>query len=103
MDEGRNRAPEVEQGVKLGCGLGFAKRRPLEQAQTQIEGGGVQCINRVLEIESQVLVQIKLAIAANQNRSQVGPDSPVARLVGVGLGGTQPTINSIISVASLLR
>ena len=85
--EGRNRAPEVEQGVQLDGCLGFAKRRPLEQAQAQIDGGGVQRVDRVLEIESQVLVQIKLASAANQNCSQVGPDAPVARLVGIGQGG----------------
>jgi len=87
VDEGWNRAPEVQQGMQLhGC-LGFAKRRPLEQAQAQIDGGGIQCVDRVLEIEPQVLVQIKFASTPNQNRSQVGPDSPVARLVGIGQGG----------------
>jgi len=40
-----------------------------------------------LEIEPQVLVQIKLASTANQNCIQVGPDSPVARLVGIGQSG----------------
>jgi len=87
VDEGRNGAPEVQQGVQLDGCLGFAKRRPLEQTQTQIDGGGVQGVDRVLEIEPQVLVQIKLASAPDQNRSQVGPDSPVARLVGIGQGG----------------
>ncbi len=87
VDEGRFRASEVQQGVQLDGCLGFAKRRPLEQAQAQIDGCGIQCIDRILEIESQVLVQIKLASTPNQNRSQVGPDSPVARLVGIGHGG----------------
>jgi len=87
VDEGRNRAPEVEQGVQLDGGLGFAKRCPLEQAQTQIDGGGIQCVDRILEVEPQVLVQIKFASTSDQNCSQVGPDSPVARLVGIGQGG----------------
>ena len=86
VDEGRNRASEVQDDVQLhGC-LGFAKRRPFEQAQAQIDGGGIQCVDRVLEIEPQVLVQIKLASASDQNCSQVGPDTPVARLVGIGQG-----------------
>ena len=34
VDEGGNRAPEVEQGVQLDGSLGFEKRRPLEQTQT---------------------------------------------------------------------
>jgi hypothetical protein len=83
VDEGRNRASEVQQGVQLDGCLGFAKRRPVEQAQTENDGGGIQCVGRVLEIEPQVLVQIKLASAPDQSCSQVGPDSPVARLVGI--------------------
>ena len=87
VDEGRNRASEVQQGVQLDGCLGFAKRRPLEQAQAQIDGGGIQCVDRVLEIEPQVLVQIQLASTSDQYCSQVGPDAPVARLVGIGQGG----------------
>ncbi len=86
VDEGRNRASEVQQGVQLDGCLGFAKRRPVEQAQTQIDGVGIQCVDRVHEIESQVLVQLKLASAPDQYCGQVGPDSPVARLVGIGQG-----------------
>ncbi|MEY3740509.1 MAG: hypothetical protein RLZZ192_1185, partial [Pseudomonadota bacterium] len=87
VDEGWNRAPEVEQGVQLDGRLDFAKRRPLEQAQAQVDGDGVLGVDRVLEIESQVLVQIKLAITSDQNCGQVGPYAPVARLVGIGQGG----------------
>ncbi len=86
VDEGRNRASEGQQGVQLDGCHGFAKRRPVEQAQTQIDCGGIQCVDRVLEIESQVLVQIKPASAPDQYCSQVGPDSLVARLVGIGQG-----------------
>jgi hypothetical protein len=84
VDEGRNRASEVQQGVQLDGYLGFAKRRPVEQ--TQVDGGGIQCVDRVLEIEPQVLVQIKIASSPDQSCSQVGLDSPVARLVGIGQG-----------------
>lgn len=87
VNEGGNRAPEVQQCVQLDGCLGFAKRRPLEQAQAQIDGGGVQCVDCILEIEPQVLVQIKLASTSDQYCGQVGPDSPVARLVGIGQGG----------------
>ena len=92
VDEGGNRAPEVQQCVQLDGCLGFAKRRPLEQAQAQIDGGGVQCVDRILEIEPQVLVQIKFASTSDQYCGQVGPDSPVARLVGIGQGGAVNTV-----------
>ena len=87
VDKGRNRASEVQLDVQLDGCLGFAKRRPVEQTQTQIDGGGIQRVDRFLEIESQVLAQIKLASAPDHNWGQVGPDSPVARLVGIGQGG----------------
>ena len=44
-------------------------------------------LDRVLAIESQVLVQIKLASAPDHICSQVEPGSPIARLVGIGQCG----------------
>ena len=58
-----------------------------------MDGGGIQCVDRVLEIEPQVLVQIKFARAPDQKCSQVGPDSLVARLVGIGQGGSVNTVS----------
>ena len=86
VNEDRNRAPEVQQCVQLDGYLDFGKRRLLKQAKAQIDGSGVLGVNRILEIESQVLVQIELESALKQNCSQVGPNSPVARLVGKGQG-----------------
>ena len=87
VDECWNGASQVQQGMELDGSLGFAKRGPVEQAQTQIDGGGVQRVDRVLELQPQVLVQVKLASAPDQNCGQVGPNAPIARLVGIGQGG----------------
>ena len=87
LTQGKNRASEVQQGVLLHRCLGLAKRRPVEQIQTQIAAGGIQRVDRILEIESQVIVQIKLTGTSRQKCGQEGPDSPVARLVGIGQGG----------------
>jgi hypothetical protein len=78
--------------MELDGSLCFAKRGPVEQAQAKIDGGGVQRVDRVLEFEPQVLVQIKFASAPDQNRSQVGPNAPVARLVGIGQGGAMNAV-----------
>ena len=53
VDEGWDTAAQVQQRMELDSGLGFAKRCPVEQAQTQIDGGRVQCVDRVLEFEPQ--------------------------------------------------
>lgn len=67
LDAGKNRAPELVQGSQLDGGLVFSKRFLLEQAQTQINGGGIQCVDHVLEIEAQVLDQIKISSTSDQN------------------------------------
>jgi hypothetical protein len=87
LDEGRNRDSKVQQAAQVHCYLGFAKQRPVELTQAQIDCGSIQCVERVLEIESQVLVPIKFANSPNQNCNQVGPDSQIARLVGIVQGG----------------
>ncbi len=86
VDAFRNRASDIQQVVQLDGCLGLEKRGPVEQAQ--IESGVIQCLAGFLEIEYQVLVQIKLASAPNQNFGQFGPDSPVARVLGICPGGT---------------
>ena len=78
-------ATQVQQGVQLDRTLGLAKRRPIEQAQTQIDRGCVQRIDGVLEIESdQVRVAVELARATNQQRGDVRPNAPIARFVDIG-------------------
>ena len=85
MDKRRDCASQIQQRVQFDCALGLAKRRPVKQAQAQIDRRRVQSVNRVLEIESdQVGVAVKLACSTNQQRSHICPNAPVARLVRIG-------------------
>jgi len=78
-------APQVQKRVQLDSAFGFAKRSPIEQAQTQIDRGCVQRVNGVLQVESdQVRVAVELACATNQQCSDVRPNAPIARFVGIG-------------------
>ena len=87
VDERRNRAAQVQQRVQFDGRLGRAKRRPVEQGQAQIDGGGVQGINRVVQIDTERVACVQLARAADQQGGQIEPDAPVARFVGVGQRG----------------
>jgi hypothetical protein len=78
-------APQVQKRVQLESAFGFAKRSPIEQAQTQIDRGCVQRVKGVLQVESdQVRVAVELACTANQQYSDVRPNAPIARFVGIG-------------------
>src|SRR5262249_41165536 len=59
VDEHWDRALDIDHGVEFHCSFGAAKARPREQGQTQVDGGGVQCIDGSLEIESQVRIGIE--------------------------------------------
>jgi hypothetical protein len=85
VDERGDGATQVQQRVQLDGRFGRSKRCPGEQAQAQIDGAGVQRIDRVVQIEAERrFVRVELASASDQQRGEVRPDAPVARLVGVG-------------------
>src|SRR5665647_749657 len=64
-------------------------RWPIEQIQAQVDGARIQGINfpRNVDIESERFVGIEFVGTANQDCCQVGPDAPIAPLVGIGQGG----------------
>ena len=66
VDESRNAAAQIQERVHLDRRLGRAKRRPLELAQAQIDGSRIQRVDRVGQVQPQVLVDVKLAGAANE-------------------------------------
>ena len=57
---------------------------PGEQRQTQIDGGGIHCIDGCGQLQIQRLRTIQLARHADQHAAEVGEDPPVAMLVGMG-------------------
>jgi hypothetical protein len=78
----RNRS--CQQRVQLDGRLGGAKRRPLEQAQTQIDGGGVQRIDAGIEFQHRRLLGIQRSGPHDQSLSQRVVDAPVSLIQRVG-------------------
>ena len=48
-------AARVEQGVPLHCRLGASETRPREDREAQVDGGGVERVDGVVEIESEAV------------------------------------------------
>ena len=78
---------DVQYGVRLDRVPGVTKCGPFDQGQARVYGASVQSVGSVLELQPQVLVQMKLARMPDQNSRQVGPSGPVARIVGIGHSG----------------
>ena len=56
MNKLRNIAAQVEQGMQLDGAFGLAKFRPRKQRKAQIDGAGVESVNRVVQFYAKVFV-----------------------------------------------
>ena len=82
----RNTASEVQEGVEFDGPFAFSEYCPREERQTEVDGGGVQSIHRLLELYAERIVDIQLPGSCNEDLRKVGIDTPIPHLVGVGQG-----------------
>ena len=56
MDECRDIAAQIQQGMEFDSRFGFAKPSPWEQRQAQVYGGGIQRIDRIVELQAIIVI-----------------------------------------------
>ncbi len=66
VDEARNAAAQIQQRVHLHRRLGRAEVRPREHRQAQVDGRGVQRVDRVGQFQAQVFAGVELSGLRNQ-------------------------------------
>jgi len=76
-----NRASDIEECMHFHCSLGFPETSPREKIQTKVYGSGVESINRVVEIQTEVLVRIKPSCLHDENMCELRIYPPVSVLV----------------------
>jgi hypothetical protein len=86
VDKARDTAPQVHQGVHFDCTLASAKSRPGKERKTQIDGRRIEGVGRLLQCQAKVVFGIPFSGHADEHLGEVGVDSPVSCLVGVGQG-----------------
>ena len=84
VDEAWDITAQVQQRVHLDRRLGRAEMRPRKDRQTKIDGRRVERIDRVDEVETQILVDVQSPRLADQSLGQLRVNAPAARLVGIG-------------------
>ena len=77
-------ASQVQQRVQLDGCLGRTKRRPGKHRQTQVDGAGIEGVDRRVEFQSKRLRGVQGSRQANQMLGEVGIDLPRACSVRVG-------------------
>ncbi len=85
-DHSGNGAAKIEQGVQFDGRFAPAELSPRKQRQAQIDGGGIERVDGLIEFDAQRLLAVKAAGRCDQHLGEVGVDSPVARLIGMGQG-----------------
>ncbi len=85
----RDVAAQIEQRMQLDGGLGGAKMRPGKQGRTEIGGGRVQGIERVVESEADGFLDVEWASDGDQQLREVSEDAPVVGFIGVGQRGAR--------------
>src|ERR1017187_1172035 len=84
VDEGGNVAAQIQQRVQFDGRLSRAERRPRKYRQAQINGRGVERVDRILQIDAEGLLCIQRSSDADQALSEIGVDAPVAHGIGIG-------------------
>ena len=77
-------ASQVQQGVQLDDRLGRAKRGPGKHRQAQVDGAGVERVDRSVEFQSKRLLGLQGSRQANQVLGEVRIDLP--RACGIRIG-----------------
>ena len=87
-DHARNRASQIHFGMEFDGALVLPKRSPWKKRETQVDRGGIQGVNGLVELHSEVLVRIQLSGDLDQHVSKIGIDAPIPFFVGIGQGAS---------------
>jgi hypothetical protein len=72
--------------MQLHPSLGGAEACPGEDGEAEIDGGGIQRVDRLLQFQIEGVARIMAACFADQHLRELGEDPPVPPLVGIGQG-----------------
>ena len=86
-DAGGNRPSQVDLSVNLDPGLGLSEIRPREESQGQVDGRGVERVNRVADVEPEIFPGVERSSFAHEALGQILPEPPVALFVRIGQSG----------------
>ena len=77
-------APKIEECVEFDRRLGPPKVRPRKYGETQIDGCGIQGVDRLFEFDSKIVLLVERSGDPDQYLGKIRVNLPVPRFVGVG-------------------
>jgi len=58
VDETRNVPAEIDQGVEFDGRFASAEARPREEGQTQVDGGGIESVDGLVQIDGEAIAGV---------------------------------------------
>src|SRR5258708_19642977 len=95
VEKRRDVAAQIQQRVQLDGRLGRAKRSPSKYRQAQIDGAGIQSVDRGFEVDAKRVLGIKTTGDGDERLGKVGVDAPVPALVGIGRSTVRPPAHTV--------
>ena len=89
--EGGDVAAQIQERMELDSSFAALERGPGEERQTEIDGGGVEPIDGVREIDAEAVLDVQAPGGGDRGLGEVGVNAPVAFLVGIGERGARDT------------
>ena len=92
LDKGWHRFAQIEQCVQFDSSLGFAKWSPVEQAQTQVDSGRVECVKRSgsrNQTHRQCLINLPVILIERIDQRRAYGNDLDAHVKKLGVNGTQ--------------
>ncbi len=77
-NERRDRTTQITKGVKSDGTLLFLILSPRKYGETQLDGGGIQSINRFIQLDPEFIVNVKRPSESNEYLGEISVNTPVA-------------------------
>ena len=103
MNEARDIAPQIQQGMQFDGGLRAHEGRPWKDREAEVDGGRIEGVDGLVEIDAEAVLGVEAPGDGDQGLGEVGVDAPVALVVGVGQGvsGDTPANAHVIELGAL--
>ena len=79
----RDAGSYIQQGMKFYTGFSFAIRSPWEQRETQVDKGGIQSIDGLIQFDAEVFLDIEFPCLADEHVGKIFIDSPIPGFICV--------------------
>ena len=77
-------SPKIQKGMQFHGAFAGSEFGPRKNRQAQIDGGGVQRVGGLIQVDPKGIVGVKTTSLGNQDLSEVGIDPPIPNLIGMG-------------------